>query len=189
MGPRRGDVAFISKTNTTDAEGGGKRGFQRPTWYNPEWPYWNLCQTEHIRCPPWLQTDRIFGQDKGCSRSQADVWVLIKVGFNIIFYLYLYPGMCLELHRGDRLAQLWTCCLSPSGKILSCPETFLHTSWQPYHLYFSKAGNFQPRLRLHAWQELVLCEHGQCLLAWNGFVFKQIRKSIAWEKEGLLSLF
>lgn len=104
MGPRRGDVAFISKINTTDAEGGGKKGFQRPTWYNPEWPYWNLCQTEHVRCPAWLQTDRIFGQDKGCSRSQADIWVLIKVGFNIIYVFILISWDV------PRAAQRWQAC-------------------------------------------------------------------------------
>lgn len=88
-GPRRGEGCFHLRSKYHWCWGWGKRELQGPTWYNPEWPYWNLSQTEHPRSPAWLQEDRIFGQDKGCSRSQADIWVLIKVGFYTIYVFAL----------------------------------------------------------------------------------------------------
>lgn len=64
--------------------------------------------------------------------------------FILFMYLHLCAGMCPELKGGEKLAQLWACCSSASGKTLFCPQTFPHTSWQPCHLHLSKAENFQP---------------------------------------------
>lgn len=118
---------------------------------NTIYPWVTLLKSfpEHPKNAAWLQEDRIFWQNKGCSKDQADSWMLIKVGFCIIYVCIL------TFWDAPQVAEV-TCSRSSehvahqqSGKILSCPETFLQTSWQPYHLYFSKAANFQPRLRLH----------------------------------------
>ena len=90
----------------------GGKGDSRE-YINPEWPYWNLSQMKHTGSSAWLQKDRIFGQDKGCSRSQADIWVLIRVGFYII-YVFI-----LTTRDVPRAAERWQACTALNMLLIS----------------------------------------------------------------------
>lgn len=110
---------------------------------------WNLSETEHARSPAWLQDDEISGQDKDC--SQADIWVLMKVSFYIV-YVFTFPSWDVPKDEGR-----WQACTALSMLLISIwQDTVLSTDLSSHQLtalspVSQQSWKFPAKLRLHTW--------------------------------------
>lgn len=184
-GPRRGEGCFLlwSKHHLCWK---GEKGIS----LQPEQCQWNVSQTEHARSPGspvWLQDDEIFGHDKEC--SQANMWVLIKVSFYIV---YIFTFTSWDVPRAE---WRWEACTALSMLLISIWQDTLCFVHRLFLTPTERTATFiSSKLEISSQAEaphmVGVCTvwAWQWLLAQNGSVLKKIRKSRAWEKEGLLCL-
>lgn len=146
-GPRRGEGYFLLWSKHHLCWRGGK-GIS----LQPERCQWNLFQTEHARSPGspvWLQDDDIFGHDKEC--SQANIWVLIKVSFYIV---YIFTFTSWDVPRAE---WRWEACTALSMLFISIwQDTVLSTDISSHQLTAlppssHQSWKFPAKLRLHTW--------------------------------------